>query len=418
MPQVRQDDLYGMIFDPKETQAAPIAVMSPVLDATGRSAATSDWIAALKVAAYAFVLSRMLIFLAFALSFSYAEHRADPLKPTETLRAFTPAFFGRMVEIARSGDVGWYLNIAEHGYERRPFDTRAQANWAFFPLHPKLWRGLMHLGIPPLLGGVLMANVLFLLALMQTWRWVRRVGDEETATRAVLCIAFWPTSYFFSLPFTESLFLFLLSSSLLAMHSGRWFWAALLAGLCSGTRVVGVLLSPMLWWQARPNVSLLRRTCLALLATSGLVVFMWMLWKKTGDPLAFAHIQTTWGRESGNFLAPLRHWLDDPLVFAEPWNAQWLNLFSVAFGLCAAVWLWRRGAAAWALFVLACVLLPWQSGTLTSMGRYLSTSAPAFFGLACWLRRPEWLLAWLLGSSAMLVAMSAAFLMGESFPMT
>ena len=399
---------------------AASALLTPASMAQGTVAETrpraGERLRGFKIALYVFVLSRLLIFMAAAIAFGYREHHADPQRPTETIRVFTRAFFDYATHVALQGDAGWYLRIAEQGYEKRPFDTSTQASWAFFPLHPKLWRGLIALGLAPWLAGMLLANVLFVAALTQIWRWMRLAVDEDAALRAVLCIALWPTSYFFSLPFTESLYLFLLASSLLAMQAQRWSWAALFAALCSGTRVVGVLLAPVLWWQARRQTSLLKRSALALAATLGLAVFMWILWRKTGDPLAFVHIQATWGRKGGNLLDPFRRFLADPLLLAEPWNILWLNLASVLLGLGAAGWLlWRRHLAL-GVFTLLCVLLPWSTGTVTAMARYLSTCAPVFLALACWLKRPHALLVWVLASACLLAGMTAAFTFGESFP--
>lgn len=376
-----------------------------------------EWLAALKAALYAFLLSRLLIVLAAAVAFGYAEHRADPQKPTEAVRIFSPAFFEKLRGTVMQGDAGWYLGIAEHGYEKRPF-TVSQANWAFFPLHPKLWHGLIRLGFEPNVAGILLANAFFFAALVQFWRWARLVADEEAAMRAVVCLALWPTSYFFSLPHTESLYLFLLSSSLLAMQAGRWTWAALFAGLCSGTRVTGVFLAPLLWWQSRTDLSLARRTALTALAIFGLLAFMWMLWRKCGDPLAFAHIQPAWGRENGNMFGSIGRFVADPFLIAEPWNAIWLGIGSIALGLCAVFWLWRNGLAPVALFTLACILLPWQSGSLMGMPRYLSVCVPIFLALGIWLKRPSFCLAWMVASACSLAAMSAAFVMSESFAMT
>ena len=334
------------------------------------------------------------------------------------MRIFSPAFFEKLGSVALQGDAGWYLGVAQHGYEKRAFDTTQGANWAFFPLHPKLWRTVIRLGLAPTLAGVLLCNALFLAALVQIWRWVQCVLDEDAATRAVLCVAFWPTSYIFSLPHTESLYLFLLASSLLAMQKGRWFWATLFAGLCSGTRVTGIFLAPLLWWQSRNSMNISKRFGLAGFATLGLLAFMWILWRKCGDPLAFVHIQPAWGRANGNMFGPLQSFIADPLLIAEPWNTIWIGVASIAIALGATVWLWRNGMASLGLFTLASVLLPWQSGSLMGMPRYISACVPIFLALAAWLKRPARYLEWLLASVCLLVAMSAAFMMGESFAMT
>jgi len=377
-----------------------------------------EWRRGLKTALYAFVLSRLLILFAMGIAFGYAEHRVDPQRPTETVRIFSPAFFEKLSGVVLQGDAGWYLGVAERGYEKRAFDTTQGANWAFFPLHPKLWRAVIRLGFAPPLAGVLLCNALFFAALVQIWRWVRRILDEDAATRAVLCVALWPTSYIFSLPHTESLYLFLLASSLLAMQNGRWGWAALFAGLCSGTRVTGIFLTPLLWWQSRNSLHLRKRIALAGLATFGLLAFMWILWRKCGDPLAFVHIQPAWGRANGNMLGSLQRFVADPLLIAEPWNSVWISIASIAVALGATLWLWRNGQVSLALFTLASVLLPWQSGSLMGIPRYMSVCVPIFLALAAGLKRPSRYLEWLLASACLLVAMSAAFMMGESFAMT
>jgi hypothetical protein len=374
-----------------------------------------EWSTALKVALYAFILSRTLIIFAAAMSFAYAGHQAVPGHPTETIHLFSPEFFARIKELVLQDDATWYLQVAENGYETRPFDVSKAANWAFFPLHPLTWGVLVRLGISPWLSGVLLANVLFLAALVQIFRWVRVLADEATATRTVLCVALCPTAYFFSMPFSEPLFMFLLASSLVSMQTKRWGWAALFAGLCSGTRVMGILLAPLLWWQARHERSLPQRTGLLLGASTGLALFMLTLWIKTGDPLAFVHIQPAWARHGGNLADPFLHWYSDPLLIAEPWNAMWINLFSLSLGLIAAAWLWRRGFGALCIFVVVYLLLPWSSGSLMGMARYVSTCIPVFFAVGVWLREPRWFLPWLIASACLLAGMAGCFTMSESF---
>ncbi|HEX5693303.1 MAG TPA: hypothetical protein VFY00_01650 [Arenimonas sp.] len=377
------------------------------------------WRAALRTAAYAFVLSRLLVLFAAGLAVAHAQPWSDtaPDRAGTSLRLFSEQDLDWLAFRARSNDAGWYLSIVQHGYEQRPFDTSEQARWAFFPLHPMAWRGLVAIGLPPVAAGLLMANLLFFFGLVQVHRWTQLHWDREAADRAVLCLAFFPTSYFFSMPWTESLFLLLLASALLAMSLRRWGTLAGLALLASGTRAVGVLLAPLAWWAARqdPSTGFRQRWLLPALGTGGLLAFMGLLWHHTGNALAFSDIQVAWGRNGGSFTKHLLRWLADPLLVAEDWNVRWLNNTSLLLALAGSAWLWRQGQRALAVFVFVYVLIPWSTGTLMSMARYVVACVPVFAAMAAWLKRPPLLLAWLLLSACLLVWMSAHFAVGSTY---
>ncbi|WP_295363225.1 mannosyltransferase family protein [Arenimonas sp.] len=378
-----------------------------------------DWRAALKSAAYAFVLSRLLVLFAAAAAVAFAQQW--PVAAQEdagtTLRLFTAQDLDALAGRALGNDAAWYLSIARDGYEERPFDAATQANWAFFPLHPMAWRALLATGIPPVVAGVLMANLLFFFGLVQVHRWVQVQWDRGAADRAVLCLALFPTAYFFSLPWSESLFLVVFATALLAIAQRRWGLLASMALLASGTRAVGVLLAPLAWWAARqdPQARLHQRWLYPALGTGGLLAFMALLWSATGNPLAFSDIQAAWGRDGGSLTKHLVRWLADPLLLAEPWNLRWLNNTSLLLALAGTAWLWRQGQRALAVFVFVYVLIPWSTGTLMSMARYVVACVPVFAAMAAWLGRPPLLLAWLLASACLLAWMSAHFALGSSF---
>ncbi len=387
-------------------------------DAAPPPARAPDLRAALRAAAYAFLLSRLLVLLSAAVATAYVHQWPQPENDQAQLRLFTAQDLAHLEGRLLSNDASWYHGIAQDGYETRPFDTGAQANWAFFPLHPLLWRGLQEAtGLSPAVSGTVLAHLLFFIALVQMHRWVQLVWDRDLADRALLCLALFPTSYFFSMPWTESLFVALLSSALLALVQRRWGQVAALALFASGTRTVGVLLAPLLWWQARRDsgTSWRQRWLYPALAAGGLVAFMALLWNRTGNALAFADIQVTWGRDGGSLTKHFERWVQDPLLLAERWNLRWLNNGAVLLALAGSGWLWRAGQRALALFVLVYVLIPWSSGTLMSMGRYVLACLPVFVALAAWLRRPAWLLAWLLASAVALAWMSANYAAGGTF---
>ena len=98
----------------------------------------------LGIVAFAFVLSRAIIFAVWFGVLQYPtpspETEANWWEPKLELTA--PGFGDSLAGLVRLYDASWYATIAEHGYDAGPFDASAQHNWAFFPLHPLIWRAV------------------------------------------------------------------------------------------------------------------------------------------------------------------------------------------------------------------------------------------------------------------------------------
>ena len=155
-------------------------------------------------------------------------------------------------------DAGWYAGIALDGYyfEQR-FDK--QQNVAFFPAFPLLQRAAGYPlaafapGVPRerrmmrlLWAGVLVSIVAFAWASVYTWRLARDTIGEGRAPAAVALLSAYPFAIFFSVPYTESLFL--LAAVAAVYHFRRHQLAAAAAwGVLAGlTRPNGCFLSIVL----------------------------------------------------------------------------------------------------------------------------------------------------------------------------
>ncbi len=280
-------------------------------------------------------------------------------------------------------DCDWYLSTAEHGYDAvRRAGPNGFANWAFFPLLPLAIRALHELsGLSPLLAGLAISQTALLgfMLLGARYRAITRPGSREADF--LLLVAVWPYGIYFSSVYTESLYALLTILALLLREQRREVGAAAACGLLSATRPTGVLLSAALGvvallrvWRAR---RLDGRTLLVLvLAPLGLVLFMAWLWHRTGDPLAFAHIQAGWLRQRGNPLRVLyagfanmdfrhRH-------LGTGYEAGWGVL-----GLLAGGWLAWRGRWIEGWLCAATVVMALSSGALTSLPRFVA-AGPVF----------------------------------------
>jgi hypothetical protein len=335
-----------------------------------------------------FFLTRFLIFVvllfASALSFDepVQEFGARIQEPVVSLNQ--PGLAQRLRTKLLNADAGWYVRIAAHGYERQPFDATGEHSWAFFPLFPLVLGFLGKITGEYGLTGSILSSLLFLFALVQLHRLVLAFGFEfADAQRSVFYLAAYPTSYFFSVPLTESLFLLLSVSCFLAAKKDAWWLAGLFGALATCTRITGLCLFPavaFLYWQRYHSVKI--NVLALLLMPAGLVPYMIFLHRITGNAFAFLDVQAAWGHSLGLFVRPLWEYLKNPLQISFRWDFRFLNFLAALLALsCGAVFLKRKQ---WALatYTLLCVILPLSAMQLQSLTRYTMIAFPIFILLA------------------------------------
>jgi hypothetical protein len=284
-------------------------------------------------------------------------------------------------------DTWWYLGLATDGYRPVPDLVHDQSNLAFFPLYPALVRWL-HALLPAARRGdparytiaVLVAN-----ACAVAGAWVvhelvrRRWRDERLARRVVLYLLLFPTGFFLSCAYSESLFLLLSAGAFLAAQGGRWWIAGACAALAALTRSTGILVTPalvVLYASQPPDPGRrFRWDALALLiAPAALLAHALHLASISGDPMAMLHAQSAWGRAP---TAPWETLARTPHPVMGPLELCGVALF---VALAIALLVQREYAlGAFAGLSLCPVLL---SGTLMSSTRFLAVVFPAFIPLA------------------------------------
>ena len=349
-----------------------------------------------RAACFAFALSRSLVFFLFLVG-SHVTFLApaDEFGRSITemqIRIRRTSLQENLRQLAYRSDGGWYLGIAEHGYERKRFDLEGPHNWAFFPLFPMLVRAAAVVTGEYPLTGMALANLFLLLGLFTLHKMVLAFGfGNRIADRTVLYTALFPASYFFSLPWTTSLFLLTTTSSFLAAKQHRWWLAGVFGALASATRYNGVFLFPallLLYWQTaprpfRPNA----RAAGLLLVPAGLLLFMGYLYNLTGNALAFADSQRAWGLRWGWFWRPLWGFVSSPFALSEGWNFRLLNFAVSVLTLWGGCLLLRRRDWSWAAYTFISALIPLSVFTLQA--RYVINIFPIFVLLALAGRSPR-----------------------------
>ena len=284
-------------------------------------------------------------------------------------------------------DAAHYLDLSQRGYRHAPFDinnNHSQA-FAFFPLHPILLWLLSHVVKDVILWGAALCNLFFFLALVLLYKLTLASGyDDSAARRTIFYLAAFPVSYFFSAPFTESLFVFLTVASFYAARRERWWVAGLVGLFASATRLTGVLLFPsllLLSWQMYRTLEI-RKIIGLLLVPFGLFAYMFYSWWLSGDAWAFKHASEAWGRKpTVFFIGPLIRFLLHPQNVAEAWNLHLLNAACVLLCFVCVYILARRREWALALYTLISIMLPLSSGVMQSFERYTMGFFPVFIAL-------------------------------------
>jgi len=372
----------------------------------------------LRSAGWAFLVSRALI-LALILVGPVPSNR--PPWPGLRNEGLGPGAGPALSELAMRGDGEWYVGIAEHGYEALPFDLERQHNWAFFPLMPLLMRAAGWVTGEVRVTGMALSTGLLLLALVLLHELALVLGlDEASARRAVLYTALWPTSVFFSLPTTESLFLLLCVASCWGAATGRMGLAGLAGALASATRPNGLLLLPVLVLLSlertpgRPRRELLW----LLLVPVGLIAFAVFLKATTGNALAFSHIQVRWGRAPGFFLGPLWNYLRQPWEIAVPWNFKLLNFAAALVGFGAVAFWARRRRWALAAYGFLCLFIPLSTQSIQSLARFMMVTFPVCLMLGLLGKRERVHEGLLVALTSLFLVVTLGLVVGYTFALT
>jgi Gpi18-like mannosyltransferase len=289
-----------------------------------------------------------------------------------------------------------YLNIALIGYHTLPVDL------AFFPLFPLL---ISILGHPFGNGsyfiiGMLISNFALLGTLFFLYTLAEDLGGAQIGRRTLLYLCIFPTAFFFFTAYNESLFLFFTIGGFLALRRKHWWLAGLAGGLSALTRSTGIFfVLPFLYelWVQRQQIQTRWTTLIGaitpiILVPLGTALYCLYNWQITGNPIAFASVQSHWSR-----------------YLSWPWVGIWQNIGQVfwnqPFGsfdqvhslidlvmtlgfIALTIIGWRKSRMSyniWLAFVFVYILITPSTGqadSLISNQRFVLEMFPAFITLA------------------------------------
>jgi Mannosyltransferase (PIG-V) len=211
-----------------------------------------------------------------------------------------------------------YLSIAFDGYAKSHGGLPPAAmRPAFFPLYPGLVHLLSGFGASPglvLIMAYAVSLSCFFGALVLLHHLTALELGAHLGRPTLMLLAFFPTAFFYGIPYTESLFLLLAVAAFLAARTGHWAIAGVVLALASATRVPGLLLvvpvallylygprgdrMPVTNGGLRPRYPLKPNAAWILLAPLGLLAFTVYLHYALGSGFAWEHAQANFGRHT------------------------------------------------------------------------------------------------------------------------
>jgi Gpi18-like mannosyltransferase len=299
-----------------------------------------------------------------------------------------------------TADTYAYQVIADQWYDDYRIDEpHPPANWVFFPLFPLLLRIFAKLtNADYMLTGLVISN-LFLIASMIYLYYIaiqRGLKDME-AKLGVGLLLIAPAAIFLFVPYTESLFLMLSMGAIYYSHKGKWLPALIMAGLCTVTRNVGVVIllytaCCMLLERGfrKPERGDLLRLLYLIVGCIPLASYLGYMKWLTGDFLAPINEQINWGRHTSIPFTSYIHYLTDPYFQT---SSGWENgLISFLIGTFVIIIMLLYPILRWRNFkedgrqillygaTILLIAIPFSSGEhLASIPRYMLVCFPIYF---------------------------------------
>ncbi len=348
------------------------------------------------------IASRILFFIAL-----YFLAISSPVQKELSFQSF----WDFILTFGKRWDGNSYTFIADHWY----VTTGPEKYFIVFPpLYPILIRILTIVTQNSTVSGMIISNIFFVWAMVIFYKLLRLDYSQKSATLAIVLISIFPTSFFLSVAYPESLFIFLFVSAFYLCRKRQYFPAGTLAGLAAVTRPFGILLLPALIFQIflQKDLNIKRLITLAVTSAIPILFYLWINYSTFGDPFAFLTLlKENWHKSfSFPWEGILASWKRGGFFVgyseAIASTAAWL---SVLFGIKH--WGFK---SSYLLYLFLGTIFFTSTGFILSAPRYL-LSIPPFFVLLAKAIEPNKLIkfTWIVSSGVLLFYISYEFAWGH-----
>jgi Gpi18-like mannosyltransferase len=280
-------------------------------------------------------------------------------------------------------DSEWYLRIVHEGYS---YIAGHASSVAFFPLYPLLVKISSYIFFDPVIAGTIISNIFLLIASVFLYKLLSFYYETEISLKAILLLLVSPVTFFYSIIYTESLFLMLIVLAFYFASQKKWFLAGLMGILLSLTKTLGVLIIiPLLieyfsinYNNLKINFKDIKKNIIFIfMIPIGLFSYMFFQYIKFGEPFAFSKTSIFWDRKFSLITTTLLNITKWDLFYRV------IFLFSIIITLFFVIYLfYKKIRFSFAVFSAVLLFFYLSSNILESIPRYLSSIFPVYLGMA------------------------------------
>jgi len=287
-----------------------------------------------------------------------------------------------IVDLFFRWDSGWYLSIVQNGYSYVPGQ---QSSVAFFPLYPLLVKVFSFALVDARITGIMLSNVALLFAIICLFKIIQLDYENiKIPQNSVVFALIFPTSFFLSIFYSESLFLLLSVACFYHARKRRWLVSSMLGYFTALTRTLGVLISiPILIEYLAPTSlrdikfhRIKKDAFYLLFIPVGLLTYMSYLYIVFQEPLAFLKAQSVWGRGFSPFSALAGIFSYGPF-YATIFGGFTVLSFSVLVYL-----IYSKVRLSYVVYACIQLFFVFSSKLIESLPRYLCVLFPIYLGFA------------------------------------
>lgn len=335
---------------------------------------------------FAFLIWRALIFLFSLTSLLLLENQKLFLGGGLENYLQNPLFWGWA-----NFDGEHYLSIAKDGY--------SHLKYFYFPLYPILVRILAPVNslFSLNLAALILSHVSFFMSLIGLWKLLSIDYTTKTVKTIILTILFFPTSYYFAANYTESLFLMTVVWSFYFARNGNIARRTVIGILSTATRIIGMALIPAFVIEEyylkhnKPK----RNLVYLFLISIGFLIYVFYLWRTTGNPLEFNAGSEVFGEyrsQSPLLLPQIFYRYIFKIIPNLVWNyfpVVYTTLLEFAIGslltLVSLIGFFRMRTSYWSFMVVG-FLMPSMYNGFVSLPRYALVLFPFFIILGKYIK--------------------------------
>ena len=281
-------------------------------------------------------------------------------------------------------DAGAYLDIAKNGYN--PDFNEGTGNYSWYPLYPLLIKIFGFIGYD--LAAFLIANIASFFAVTVLYIFVKEKVNEKASYKTVFYLLLFPTAYFFTAMYTESLFLLFSLLCFWYAKKDDWLKAGIFGFLSALTRAQGIILFfPIIYMYMRSCEFKLNKInhkiFFVFLIPLGLAVFLLYHQIATGNALIQFQTQHQFGRSFNLFFF-------EPVINAAASAISGATTSKIYFSFSFLVWVvylalayyaWKKLGKEFGIYMFLSLLMPLFTSNFFGITRFALVLFPGFIVL-------------------------------------